>query len=872
MSLNDFELGKELGKGAFGSVTIVKRKEDQKIYAMKRVKIGRLSQKEKLNSFNEVRILASIEHKNIIGYKEAFFDDKSKTLNIVMEYADGGDLNTKIKEIKQKKLYFEEKQIWSTLIQILEGLNYLHKSCIIHRDLKSANIFLTKDGIVKIGDLNVSKILTKMVTTNTQTGTPYFASPEIWNDQPYDYKCDIWSVGCIIYEMASLHVPFRGVSMQNLYKNVLRGIYQQIPSRYSDDLKQIIKTILVVNPKKRPSAKELLENSIIKKKIEEFELEGNKDLVRKNSGEKAKLMKTIKIPVNMSQINRELPQKKYEKNEMLLNDEYETAKRTFYRPQEYNNNNNNENKNNNEINNDKLLDKDLLDIQKITNSITHEFTNENSDKIINNKNTNDNIIIQPYINSIKAAEKKLQNIDNNIINSLSAKKEQEKNNSININKNKFSNINYDQIFNDLDNTNDNNINYRVVKTENNQAKSKEKNKLKNNLLKLDLIENDFCINNKNKEGCKNENAKNDFKEKYQKLMDDINKNKKTEQKIEKEKNIKNQIIDIEKDVIKSKKELDEINKNLNLLIKYNKDKKQIKYKSKENLIQPNLFLNRNLSYINNIDNNININNFNQKPNKLRKKNNKEIDMNLNMNDITNNKPLYLNHKSSRPNSHYYNKYLPTINGNKNPLINNNNEYDRYNIFSNYNNDKINNTNNRNNYYFNNCNFINNNTNENEYNYNHKYNNYNYIANPYNNNYLKNPYNNNYNLYNNYNLIYKEYFNNFMKYLSLRNQKNEKDKINSNNITNDNNISEENKKRKIIYEKISIQKDGNEYKYQKGPAKVKYVGGGNYYNQCHKAIIKNSLGNNNSYGIQNLFSNATKQKNGPRIILPNKMFS
>ena len=867
MSLNDFELGKELGKGAFGSVTIVKRKEDQKIYAMKRVKIGRLSQKEKLNSFNEVRILASIEHKNIIGYKEAFFDDKSKTLNIVMEYADGGDLNTQIKEIKQKKLFFEEKQIWSTLIQILEGLNYLHKSSIIHRDLKSANIFLTKDGIVKIGDLNVSKILTKMVTTNTQTGTPYFASPEIWNDQPYDYKCDIWSVGCIIYEMASLHVPFRGVSMQNLYKNVLRGIYQQIPFRYSDDLKQIIKSILVVNPKKRPSAKELLENPIIKKKIEEFELEGNKDLVRKNSGEKAKLMKTIKIPVNMSQINRELPQKKYEKNEMLLNDEYETAKRTFYRPQEYN-------KNNNEIDNDKLLDKDLLVIQKITNSITNEFNNENNNKIDNNKNINENIIIQPYINSIKAAEKKLQNIDNNIINSLSAKKEQEKNISINNNnKNKFSNINYDHIFNDLDdnNKNNDNINYRVVKTENNQTKSKEKNNLKSNLLKLDYIENDFCVNNKNVENFKNKNAKNDFKEKYQKLMEDLNKNKKEEQKKEKEKNLKNQIIDIEKDVIKSKKELDEINKNLNILKKYNKDKNQIKYKSKENLFQPNLFLNRNISYINNVDNNINMNNLNQKTNKLRKINNKVFDMDLNMNDITNNKP-YLNHKSSRPNSNYYNKYLPTINGNKNSLINNNNnDYDRYNIFSNYNNDKLNNANNRNNYYFNNCNFINNNTNENEYNYNNKYNN-NYIANPYHNNYLKNPYNNNYNLYNNYNQIYKEYFNNFMKYLSLRNQKNQKDKINNNNIINEYNNNEENQKRKIIYEKINIQKDGNEYKYQKGPSKVKYVGGGNYYNQCHKAIIKNNLGNNNNYGIQNLFSNATKQKNGPRIILPNKMFS
>ena len=376
-------------------------------------------------------------------------------------------------------------------------------------------------------------------------------------------------------------------------------------------------------------------------------------------------------------------------------------------------------------------------------------------------------------------------------------------------------------------------------------------------------------------------------------MDDINKHKLTEQKnkIEKEKNIKNQIKDIEKDVIKSKKELDEINKNLNLLIQYNKDKKQIKYKSKENLLDPNLFRNKNISYLNNIDNNINhninhnnnkyqLNNANNlipRQNKMRKINNKIIDMNLNFNDFTNNKPIYMNHKSSRPNT---GKYLPTINGPRNYKdqndkqgLGNNNENIRYNIFSNYNNnDKLTANNNRNNYYFNNCNFINNNLNENEFNYNNKYNNY--ISNPYNNNYLRNPYNNNYNLYNNYNQIYKEYFNNFMKYLSLRNEKN--DKENKNNITenkiNDIEISNENKKRKIIYEKINIQKDGKEYKYQIGPAKIQYVGGGNYYNQCHKAIIRNNLGNNNkNYGIQNLFSNGTKQKSGPRIILPNKMF-
>jgi hypothetical protein len=252
----------------------------------------------------------------------------------------------------------------------------------------------------------------------------------------------------------------------------------------------------------------------------------------------------------------------------------------------------------------------------------------------------------------------------------------------------------------------------------------------------------------------------------------------------------------------------------------------------------------------------------------------------------------INLKNIRNNRHEYNKHTislrptyvsdlknersslkPNINkltlniSEQNKEINNN--ANRYNIFVNYksrgNNNYDKNYYKRNNYYFNNCNFINNNNNNPNENC--------LVNNPYNNNYLRNPYSNNYNLYNNCNQMYKEYFNNFMKYLSLRNQKNENEnKISlNNNLLNEN--DKENKKRKIIYEKISIKRDGNEYKYQKGPVKIQYVGGGNYYNQCHKAIIKNnSINNNKNYGIQNLFLNGNKQKNGPRIILPNKMFS
>ena len=543
MSLEDFEFGKELGKGAFGSVTIVKRLEDNKIYAMKRVKIGRLGKKEKDNSFNEVRLLASLDHKNIIGYKEAFFDDKSKTLNIVMEYADGGDLSTKIKEYRKKNIYFEEETIWSTLIQILEGLKYLHQSCIIHRDLKSANIFLTKSGCVKIGDLNVSKILNRMRTASTQTGTPYFASPEIWNDQPYDYKCDIWSVGCIIYEMCALHVPFRGTSMQNLYQNVLRGIYQQISLRYSDDLRKIIKQILVVNPKNRPSSSELLENPIIKKKILELGL--NKDN-KKTNEEKARLMKTIKIPMNMSQINNELPQKKYEKEKMLLNDEYETAKRTFYNPPTINNNNNNinnynvidNNKNNNENNKNILMKNHLdnnimnnkqLDEQNFIENLIGKDLN-NIKNIIKNIDNNDNLK-HNYINKFlnKNNSKSLKNLDND--------EEKNKNNMVLNNKyleieeananlikykpkirdhNKYSNINYDYILNEKENMN------RIIKTDMNQININ--NNSNNPFIKNEEIIKTEISNYKNNnigQTKENKNIENEKKEK-EKINNNIN--------------------------------------------------------------------------------------------------------------------------------------------------------------------------------------------------------------------------------------------------------------------------------------------------------------------------------------------------------------
>ena len=519
MSLTEFEIGKELGRGAFSSVYLVRRKEDNKIYAMKRVKIVGLGKKEKNNVFNEVRLLASINHKNIIGYNEAFYDNKSETLNIILEYADGGDLSTKIKQNSKKHIFFDEMTIWKTLIQILEGLKYLHKNCIIHRDLKSANIFLTKNGFVKIGDLNVSKIIKSIGMACTQTGTPYFAAPEIWNNKPYDYKCDIWSAGCIIYEMAVLKIPFRGATMKQLYSNVMKGIYPSIPNRYSEDLKKIIKKILVVNPKNRPSASSLLNCSIIKQKINEYEFffgnENSMDFI--DDDENPELINTIKIPGNMNMINKELPKKRYEdekrKNldDIILNDTYDddSKKEMFCPPQNkkkqcgknngkcINNYMNqmiiikNKKKRNNIDNNKDLILNDyseldipykiLLNNKRVLENVNNKFVNNTSNDINKNINTRERIIKNNNVTNL---------FNNNIIIVNNTNGSIEGNNNYKSNKNSASNINirkkhkklnmnYENSDNNLINNNfiQNNQNYSI-NDYNNNINSKNNNKIR----------------------------------------------------------------------------------------------------------------------------------------------------------------------------------------------------------------------------------------------------------------------------------------------------------------------------------------------------------------------------------------------------------
>ena len=426
--MNDFQIINKLGEGAYSMVYKVKRIIDNQIYALKKVKLLNLSEKEKENSLNEVRILASVKSNFVVSYKEAFFDEKDNTLCLVMEFADNGDLYQKIVSHKKSANFMEESDIWRIFIQLVKGLKALHDLKILHRDMKSANVFLFSNGCAKLGDLNVSKVARRGLGY-TQTGTPYYASPEVWKDKPYDHKSDVWSLGCVLYEMITLRPPFRAKDMEGLFNKVCKGEINKIPEKFSDDLFQIVKYLLQVNSIQRPSCDQILQHPIILKRIEYFKSFGSED-----DTEDKCLLKTIHMPKNLLFLSDKLPKPNYDKKFKNINNtnksfnEENKNYRSFNKMGNLVNNINdymhknkninlNINENNISLNNSIKSGIKLKPINNLENYKQDLLSNRNNsyilnikNKILNSSSYNNNLIINKSINNIKKDEMYYKNI------------------------------------------------------------------------------------------------------------------------------------------------------------------------------------------------------------------------------------------------------------------------------------------------------------------------------------------------------------------------------------------------------------------------------------------------------------------------------
>jgi len=264
-----YRMIKLLGEGSFGKAYLCQDLQDNSDCVIKQILLDPLDEEEKQETLNEVIILRKLDHSNIIKFKNVFKKTKpNNSLNIVTEYADGGDLNQKLKLYKQKLTPMTEKEILLILTQICLALNHIHKKKIIHRDLKSGNVFLTKSGLVKLGDFGIAKgFKNTWEKAKTKVGTPYYLSPEIIKCKPYDAKSDIWALGVLIYEMMTFKMPFNATSLSSLSLKIIKGVYPPLPKSYSKDLIDLVRRCLNIDPKKRPGVESILRLPFIKKSI-----------------------------------------------------------------------------------------------------------------------------------------------------------------------------------------------------------------------------------------------------------------------------------------------------------------------------------------------------------------------------------------------------------------------------------------------------------------------------------------------------------------------------------------------------------------------------------------------------------------------------
>ena len=353
-----------------------------------------------------------------------------------MDYADGGDLSMKIRE--QNGKFFPENKILDWFTQVCLAIKHIHDRKILHRDIKSQNIFLMKSGQIKLGDFGIAKCLNQTIDkAKTYVGTPYYLSPEIINSQPYDFKSDIWSLGVLLYEMCALKMPFDASNLPQLYIKIINCNYPPLSNNYSEDLKKLVKAMLNETSLKRPNIGEILNYPIIKSRIrkflnkEEFDAEFSHTILhkfnldscdekpsKKNYNNKNYYDKNLRISQGHNNINNN--------NEKKMNYHY-------YNQQQIFNSQNDENKG----------DKGFIDFLKKNlegkpNQININKSKANYNKYFNNNNNNNINNFNSNNNNVYIRNKKIRNSTKD---EFYSEKNSKHNINININNNDHNAIN-----------------------------------------------------------------------------------------------------------------------------------------------------------------------------------------------------------------------------------------------------------------------------------------------------------------------------------------------------------------------------------------------------------------------------------------------
>ncbi|PNH02758.1 Serine/threonine-protein kinase Nek4 [Tetrabaena socialis] len=258
-----------IGQGQYGTAFRARDKYDGNLYCVKRIPMS--AKDDHAGALREAQLLDSLDHPNIIRYRESFVD-KEGSLCIVTSFCEEGDLFTLIRKKAAQKEYFTEEEVMDIFVQTADAVSFIHSKRVLHRDLKTQNIFIARGGIIKLGDFGISKVLERTDSfATTVTGTPYYMAPEICTNQPYTYKSDIWSLGCVLYELCTLKHAFAADSLLSLVYQIVRGNFPPIPTeQFSNGLSDLVTRLLSRDAATRPSLGEVFKFPYVVQSLARF--------------------------------------------------------------------------------------------------------------------------------------------------------------------------------------------------------------------------------------------------------------------------------------------------------------------------------------------------------------------------------------------------------------------------------------------------------------------------------------------------------------------------------------------------------------------------------------------------------------------------
>ena len=515
LNFKKYKIIKQIGEGSFAKIFQIKIENSNKIFVLKQIKITQEDLNDS-NNFSEIqnesKILSNLNNKFILKFYDSYFEKNTSNLNIITEFCNSGDLCDYLILYMQKNKKLNEKLIWFIFIQISLGLFYLHSKKILHRDIKTKNIFLNEDFSIKIGDLGVAKILKNTNSfAHTFIGTPYYLSPEVCKDLPYNDKSDVWAIGCVLYEMACLKHPFEGEKQIEIYSKIINNKYDDVDECYSKDLRKMIHILLNKNEEKRPKMKDVINMDIFIKKAKEVGIDLNLYIKEINNNNNNELCNNNNNEINKkenkitSQINNY-----YSFNEFTRNSKNKirisSIDTNFKKLNSIINNNND---NNNIYKNKRNNSNELSSFSKQSNKILLYKKKHISNTNVSNINANKSKQISDIINNIKKIKSNREKIksnyfikNNNFINLKNRKSADSKNNNKNNNNNYYSNNNKSENFIEMKN---------YYKINNNNNKNSKKKKIRLNIhniikkAKNSQQQNNFQLINNNNNNNNNKN-------------------------------------------------------------------------------------------------------------------------------------------------------------------------------------------------------------------------------------------------------------------------------------------------------------------------------------------------------------------------------